>query len=65
MVARKVDLGLFDGTLTFGVRNLLEGTRDYEYRGGGVNGSVGEFDGLAYTSEEPGRSYSIEFKAEF
>ncbi|TAE88220.1 MAG: hypothetical protein EAZ65_06465 [Verrucomicrobia bacterium] len=65
VVARKFDLGPLDGTLTFGVRNLLEGIREYEYRGGGTDGSVGEFDGLAYTSEEPGRSYSIEFKAEF
>ena len=65
VVARKFEFEAFDATLTFGVRNLLEGTRDYEYRGGGVNGSVGEFDGLAFTSEEPGRSYSIEFKAEF
>ena len=35
----------FDATLTFGFKNLLDGTREYEYRGGGVNGSVGEFDG--------------------
>ncbi|QJE95396.1 TonB-dependent receptor [Luteolibacter luteus] len=65
VVARKIDFGLFDGTVTFGFKNLLDGTRDYEYRGGGVNGSLGEFDGLAYTQESPGRSYSIEFKAEF
>ena len=65
VVARKFEFESFDATLTFGCKNLLNGTRDYEYRGGGVNGSVGEFDGLAFTSEEPGRSYSIEFKAEF
>lgn len=65
VVARKFQLDHFDATLSFGFRNLLDGTRDYEYRGGGVNGTPGEFDGLAFTSEEPGRSYSIEFKAEF
>ena len=65
VVARKFDFETFDATLTFGFKNLLDGTREYEYRGGGVNGSVGEFDGLAYTQEEPGRSYSIEIKAEF
>jgi hypothetical protein len=65
VVARKFDFETFDATLTFGFKNLLDGTREYEYRGGGVNGSTGEFDGLAYTQEEPGRSYSIEFKAEF
>jgi outer membrane receptor protein involved in Fe transport len=65
VVARKFDFETFDATLTFGFKNLLDGTREYEYRGGGVNGSAGEFDGLAYTQEEPGRSYSIEFKAEF
>jgi TonB-dependent receptor len=65
VVARKFQLEHFDATLTFGFRNLLDGTREYEYRGGGVNGAVGEFDGLAYTTEEPGRSCSIEFKAEF
>ena len=65
VVARKFEFDHFDATLTFGFKNLLNGTRDYEYRGGGANGVAGEFDGLAYTSEEPGRSYSIEFKAEF
>lgn len=65
VVARKFDFGLFDGTLTFGVRNLLEGNRDYEYRGGEVNGQPGEFNGLAFTQDSPGRSYSLEFKAEF
>ncbi|WP_367874483.1 outer membrane beta-barrel protein [Luteolibacter sp. Populi] len=66
VVARKIDFGLFDGTVTLGFRNLLDGTRDYEYRGGGANGGGGgEFDGLVYTQESPGRSYSVEFKAVF
>lgn len=65
VVARKFELDHFDATMTFGFRNLLGGTRDYEYRGGGTNGATGQFDGLTYTSEEPGRSFSVEFKAEF
>ena len=65
VVARKFEFDHFDASLTFGFKNLLDGTRDFEYRGGGTNGAAGEFHGLAYTSEEPGRSYSIEFKAEF
>jgi hypothetical protein len=65
VVARKFDFEQFDATLTFGFKNLLDGTREYEFRGGGANGAAGEFDGLAYTQEEPGRSYSIEFKAQF
>jgi TonB-dependent receptor len=65
VVARKFEFDHVDATLTFGFRNLLDGTRDYEYRGGGVNGAVGEFDGLAYSQDSPGRSCSIEFKAQF
>ncbi|MCU0794861.1 MAG: TonB-dependent receptor [Akkermansiaceae bacterium] len=65
VVARKFELEHFDATMTFGFRNLLGGTREYEYRGGGVNGAAGQFDGLSYTLEEPGRSFSVEFKAAF
>ena len=65
VVARKFEFENFDATLTMGFKNLLDGTLDYEYRGGGVNGQTGPFDGLVYTQDSPGRSYSIEFKAEF
>jgi TonB-dependent receptor len=64
VVSRKIDWGIFDGAVTFGVRNLLEGNREYEYRGGGVGGG-GAFEGLTYTQESPGRTYSIEIKTEF
>ena len=66
VVARKFEFQHFDATLTLGFKNLLDGDRDYEYHGGGANGGGGgQFDGLVYTQESPGRSYSIEFKAQF
>ncbi|WP_193214610.1 carboxypeptidase regulatory-like domain-containing protein [Luteolibacter marinus] len=65
VVARKFEFDQFDATLTFGVKNLLDGTLDYEYRGGGTNGSTGPYDGLVYTQDSPGRSFSLELKAQF
>lgn len=63
-VARRFEFDGFDGTLTFGIRNLLNEARTYEYRGGSPSGG-GSREGLVYTAEEPGRSVSIEFKAAF
>lgn len=65
LVARKWDLDFCKATLTFGIRNLLAGTRDYEYRGGAPNGNSGAFSGLTYTEEDPGMGFSVEFKASF
>jgi hypothetical protein len=63
-LARSFEFDGFDATLTFGIRNLLNDARTYEYRGGSVSGG-GAREGLVYTAEEPGRTYSIEFKAAF
>lgn len=65
IVARKFDLDWFQGTLTMGVKNLTNSLREYEYRGGTSGGNGGLLEGITYTSEEPGTSYSIEFKAAF
>jgi len=65
IVAWKFDLDWFQGTLTMGVKNLTNSLREYEYRGGTSGGNGGLLEGITYTSEEPGTSYSIEFKAAF
>jgi hypothetical protein len=65
IVARKFDLDWFQGTLTMGVKNITNSLREYEYRGGTPGGNGGPLEGLTYTTEEPGTSYSIEFKAAF
>lgn len=65
VIARKFEVGFLEGTLTFGIKNLLAGNREYEYRGGETAGQKGEFDGLVYSQDEPGRTYSVELKAEF
>lgn len=63
-VSRKFDFGDLLGTLSVGVKNLTEEDRQFEYRGGPVGGPS-PYDGLSFTSEEPGREYYVEFKAEF
>lgn len=60
-VARKFEVGALKASLTFGVDNILGSDRLYEYRGG----ESGELDGLVYSNEDPGRTFSIEFKAAF
>jgi hypothetical protein len=65
VVARKFDFDWFQGTLTLGVKNITDSLREYEYRGGTAGGDGGPLEGLAYSTEEPGTSYSIEFKATF
>ncbi len=59
MIARKFAFDSFTGTLTLGIKNLTKLEREYEYRGEGAS------DGLSYTAEELGMSYSVEFKAAF
>jgi outer membrane receptor protein involved in Fe transport len=59
IVSRKVDLGFMDGTLLFGFKNLLGTDSELEYRGDG------EYDGTVHSIGNPGRSYSLEFKATF
>lgn len=61
-VARLFEFDAFDGIVTLGVKNLLNDDRLYEYRGGPPGG---QSDGRVYSQESPGRTYSIEFKAEF
>jgi hypothetical protein len=53
-----------DATLTLGIRNITETTREYEYRGGPADGTA-EFNGLTYTEEAPGRTIYLEFKGVF
>ena len=65
IVAHRIESDYFTGTLTFGLRNLAGTKSEYEYRGGVANGDGGPLDGLVYTVEDPGMSYSIELKAEF
>ena len=64
VIARKFQSDWMDATLTLGVRNLTEESRNYEYRGGPAN-SPSSSDGLTYTSEDPGRTVYLELKAEF
>ncbi|GAA5484231.1 hypothetical protein Hsar01_03472 [Haloferula sargassicola] len=63
-VARKFEFDAFTGTVTFGVRNLTDVERHFEYRGGPPGGSAA-YDGLTYTTESPGRETYIEFKGKF
>jgi hypothetical protein len=65
LIARKWDFDFCKATLTFGIRNLLATTRQYEYRGGSANGNDGPHSGLTYTEEDPGMGFSVEFKATF
>lgn len=65
IVARKFQHESFVGTLTFGVKNLARTDFEYEYRGGTAGGGGGLNEGLVYSVEDPGLSYSIEFKAAF
>ena len=65
LLARKFEFDWFTGTLTFGIKNLAASERTYEYRGGVAGGRGGNLDGLIYSNEEPGISYSLEFKATF
>lgn len=65
IVAREFTFDHFTGKLSFGIKNLLETDREYEYRGGSATGNTGALNGLSYSAESPGMSYSLEFKAEF
>jgi hypothetical protein len=63
VIARKFHNDWMDTTLTLGVRNLTEESRNYEYRGGPASGPSS--DGLVYTNEDPGRTVYLEIKGEF
>jgi len=63
-LARKFEMEWMDATLTLGIRNITETTREYEYRGGPADGTA-EFNGLTYTEEAPGRTIYLEFKGVF
>lgn len=65
IVARRFEFESFVGTLTFGVKNLARTDLEYEYRGGTPDGDGGVNEGLVYSIEDPGISYSVEFKAAF
>lgn len=64
IVGREIAFEHFDGKVTIGARNLLSTDQTYEHRGGSVTDS-GPLNGLSYSSSSPGRTYSLEFKAEF
>ncbi|MBX3742056.1 MAG: carboxypeptidase regulatory-like domain-containing protein [Akkermansiaceae bacterium] len=59
VVSRKIDLGILNGTVLLGFKNLLGTESKLEYRGDG------DYDGMLYSVGSPGRSYSIEFKGTF
>jgi hypothetical protein len=63
VIARKFESEWLDGTLTFGVRNLTEQSRDFEYRGGPDLGPTRE--GLSYSVDDAVRTVSLEVKAQF
>ncbi len=65
VMARRFEFDSFVGTLTFAVKNLTNTSLEYEYRGGVPNGNGGIREGLTYTVDDPGLSYSVEFKASF
>lgn len=64
VIARKFESDWMDVTLSLGIRNLTEESRNFEYRGGPAGGA-GTSNGLVYTTEEPGRSVSLELKGTF
>lgn len=63
LVARRFEWEHCNGTLTLGLKNLLDGVQTYEYRGG--TGGGDPLDGLIYAEDQPGRTVYLEFKAEF
>ncbi len=64
IVGREVEFDHFTGKLSFGARNLLGTDQKFEHRGGSITDS-GPLNGLSYSAASPGRTYSLEFKAEF
>jgi outer membrane receptor protein involved in Fe transport len=64
VIARKFENDWMDATVSLGIRNLTEESRNFEYRGGPV-GSVGALNGLVYTTDEPGRTVYLELKGSF
>jgi hypothetical protein len=65
ILARKFEWDLFTGTVTFALRNITGTQREFEHRGGTPGGNGGPLQGLPFTTEDPGISYSIELKAAF
>ena len=63
VVSRRIEMDFMTGILTLGVRNLLDGDLQYEYRGG--SGGNDPLNGLSYSDEGPGRGVYMELKTEF
>jgi hypothetical protein len=64
IVGRKIVFDDFSGKVSFGIKNLLETDQEFEHRGGNTS-DTGPLNGLSYSVTSPGRTYSVEFKAEF
>lgn len=64
VISRRFENDWMDATLSLGIRNLTEESRNFEYRGGPVGGG-GVSNGLVYTTEEPGRTVYLELKGAF